>query len=362
MPKKLNIFTVSSNLFRVPTRKQDLVPGNSGAAQFVTEQIINGLVKKGHNITLFASGESKTLAKLVPTHPKQTATDPAVHYGTPKSLHTLHELYGIAKCYKAANKEKGLDLIHSHFMWQTGLFCDLSEAPTVSTLHSPLAYISNPTKKIFNDFKQNQYFISLSKAQRRPQPHLQYLANIPHGIDYKKIAWTERVKEKIIVISGRIHRHKGIWEAIQVAKKTGYKLYIFGSHYSEDEYWLNKIKPNINGKNIIYKGFASREEMYKIIRSAKAFLFPLNWEEPFGLVLIEALACGTPVIANGLGSVPEIIDHGKTGFITKDYKEMPKYLKMIDEIDRTECRKKVEEHFNLERMVDAYEKAFYKLT
>ncbi|MEK7603932.1 MAG: glycosyltransferase, partial [Patescibacteria group bacterium] len=159
--------------------------------------------------------------------------------------------------------------------------------------------------------------------------------------------------------AGRLEEKKGVFEAIQVAQATNSKLLIAGSP-SEGKYWDEKIAPHLNDK-IRYIGLVPYNEIARYFRNAKAFLFPILWEEPFGLVMAEAMAAGTPVIAFNRGSVPEVVVDGKTGFIVKTVEEMAEAIRKIGQIDRRECRKHVEDNFSVEKMVDGYERAFLKI-
>lgn len=353
--KKLRIAVLASNFIRVPPRPKDIPPGYSGAPEKMVSLITEELVKRGHKVTLFASRDSATKAKLVSVTKRSTGTDPKIGFSPLRPYLHHFEYLLVSKCYQMA-KGGQFDIIHSHLDIPAAFFAPLIRTPTVTTLHSPLA---GTRKIILNHFKKSQYFISISNNQRKSLPNLQYAATIYHGIDCKKIPFN-LYPEDYLVIAGRIHPSKGIKEAIQVAKKVNLPLIIMGSH-GEDEYWKKEIKPIIDGKKIIYKGLVSQEELFRIIKKSLAFVFPLQWEEPFGLALIESMACGTPVIALDRGSIPEIVQNGRTGFITKNLRGMVEVVKKIAQIPRKECRAWVEQNFTLEKMVNEYEKVFFKI-
>jgi glycosyltransferase involved in cell wall biosynthesis len=364
--EKIRIAILASNFIRIPPRPKDIPPQCSGAPEMMTSIIAENLVERGHDVTLFASGDSKTKGKLISVTEKATGTDPKIGFNpTGPQPHANYEYLLISKAYQMAKKNH-FDIIHSQLDIPTAFFAPLTKTPTISTLHSPL---SRTRQLILGNFKNTQYYISISNAQRKPLPDLNYAATIYHGIDSKKIPF-DKNPEDFLVITGRIHPNKGIKEAIMVAKKTGKKLILMGSHGRNDEYWKKDIKPEIDGRQIIYKGFLGHEEMFKIIKKAAAYILPLQWEEPFGLTMIETMACGTPVIAFDRGSVPEIIKNEKTGFICRpnDLDSMVKAIKRIYRMPEKEylemryrCRKSVEEKFTVERMVSEHEKVYRKI-
>ena len=362
--KKLKIAILSSNFIRIPPRPKDIPPMCSGAPEMIADILANGLVKKGHKVVLFASGDSKTKARLVSVTKKATSKDPEIGFipilydikGKKVGPSRFHEPYEILLISKAYQMAKNFDIIHSHFDTLTAFFAPLVKTPTVSTLHSPL---KGRKKTILSPFKKTQYYISISNAQRNPIPDLNYAATIYHGLDAKKIPFT-KIQGDYLIFSGRIHPSKGVEEAISIAKKANSKLVIMGKH-GNDKYWREKIKPQINEKQIIYKGFLSQKEMYEIIKKSKALILPLQWEEPFGLTLIEAMACGTPVIVFDRGSAREVVKDKKTGFVVNNINEAVKAVKKIGQIDRKECRRRVEENFTKEKMVDNYEKVYQEI-
>ena len=161
------------------------------------------------------------------------------------------------------------------------------------------------------------------------------------------------------MFAGRIIKEKGAAEAIEAAKKAGEKLLLVGTH-SNDEYWNKKIKPSL-GNTIEYIGPVPREKLHKYFKDAKTTLLPIDWEEPFGMVMTESMACGTPVIAFNRGSVPEIIKNGATGFIVKNVSEMARAINLVESIDRMACRRHVEAKFSAEVMIKRYEEIFVNL-
>jgi len=232
------------------------------------------------------------------------------------------------------------------------------KVPVFYTLHDP---IYSWKTEVFSMFASpNQHYISISDAQRKPAPNLNYAATIYNGIDLGAFPFSGSHDDYLLFI-GRLQPEKGLAEAVQIARMTGEKLLIIGPPVT-GEYWDKKVTPYL-GDKIQYLGFMPREKLFKYYQRAKATLVPIQWEEPFGLILTESMACGTPVIAFEKGSVPEIVIDGKTGFIIKDnnLEAMAGAVKKIGEINRADCRKHVEQNFSIQKMVDGYEKVFLKI-
>lgn len=352
--KKLRIGMLASNIIRIPpVPPEKYVPkGWSGAPEIVVHQLTEELVKRGHKVTLFASGDSETSAELVSV--SDTATWSSVGIGP----HEQYENMLVSKAYEMA-RNGHFDIIHSHFDLRSIYYAPLVDTPTISTLHSPLEGLR---KDIMQYFKKTQYYASISDNQRNPLPNLQYAVTAYNGVEIEKIPfYGKEKKQDYFVFAGRIMDIKGVAEAIGVAQRTQTRLMLFGSVDEKSEYWIKKIKPFVDGKQIIYKGIMPREELFEYMGKAKAFLFPLKWEEPFGLVAIEAMAAGTPTISFRRGSLPEIIEDGKTGFLCDTIDEMIDAAGKIENINPLDCRKRVENMFTVSKVVDRYEQAYYSI-
>jgi len=341
---------VASNVLRIPPLPPEkYVPeGWSGAPELIVHLITEELVKRGHEVTLFASGDSATQAKLesVTKGPTWQTED-----------HRQYENTLISKAYVMA-KQGHFDILHSHFDIRTAYFAPFVDTPTVSTLHSPLQGL---TKDILEYFKTSQYYVSISDNQRKDLPDLRYISTVYHGVEIDQIPFSQN-KEDYLVFAGRVVPKKGVAEAIEVAKKTNMRLLIFGTPEDpQGAYWQKTVKPQIDQKQIVYKGFVAREKLFQYYGKAKAMLFPINWEEPFGLVAIEAMACGTPVIAFRRGALPEIIEQGVNGFLVNNVEEMSMALARVESIEAARCRKTVEENFTVKKMVDGYEAAYHAI-
>ncbi|MBU3935004.1 glycosyltransferase family 4 protein [Patescibacteria group bacterium] len=323
-------------------------PSSNMAVYSHAAWLTNKLVDRGHQVTLFASGDSDTKAELISTAPtalsKMNLSENAIK-------HHYHLL--VSKCYNQASK---FDIIHSHYMILSSFYSGLVSTPTVNTLHSP---ISEEIKPFLRQFSKNRY-ISFSLAQRKTMPELNWIGNIYHGVDIKIFSFNPKPKNYFLYL-GRITKEKGVHLAIKAAKAAGVNLIIAGRSYPKEGYWHQEIEKYIDGEKIKYIGEANFKQKIELYQNAKALLFPTQYWETFGLVMIEAMACGTPVIGWDKGSVPEIVNNGKTGFVIKSVAEMIKAIKVIDVISREETRKRAEAYFSIEKMVSGYEKIYKRI-
>ena len=327
-------------------------PTTYGGAELVVYNLAEGLHKRGHDVTLFATGDSKVSCRLIPIAPKAVGSDDEM---TRDAL----IMKSVADALPMLQKEK-FDIIHNHTGWLALLLKTMIDYPMVTTIHG---IYGKREKRMYGEFKRHPY-ISISMAQRKTAPLLRYAANIYHGIEIDKFkpAYTTPKKDEYLAFLGRFSYVKGPLEAIKIAKATGMKLKMAGIvNEFERDYFEKEIKPLIDGKQIIHMGPVGHEEKVKLLRGAKALLSPIHWEEPFGLVNVEAMACGTPVIAMKRGSLPELIVQGKTGYVCRSLNEMIAAVGKIDKIDRKACRKHVESKFSIEKMIDAHERLFKRM-
>lgn len=354
--KKLKIAIFCTNQWPTPPPKTTFY-----APLWIVYYIAEGLAKKGHKVFYFGSKESKLkYAKLISDNKPATKYNKELLPYWPQKANemvTFDEFMLASKIYLMGKKEK-FDIINIHPYRRAIPLAVLTKTPTVITIHDPIEglakYMLSFTKKI-----PQIYLISLSNAQRRPLPNLNYIGTVYNGIELKNFKFNKKPKD-YFVLAGRFVPEKGIDLAILAAKKAGVKLKLAGGP-AEGEYWERKIRPHL-GKQIEYVGMLSYFQMGQFYGQGKALLAPIRWEEPFGLYFIEAMACGTPVIAFPRGSAPEVIKNQRTGFLVKNLNEMVKAIKKIDQIQRKDCRKWVESNFTLETMVENYEKVFYKIS
>ena len=358
--KKLRIATMVTGHFTTPPPR-----GVIYAPMDIALWISEGLVKRGHQVDFYAPQGSKIkglsvvhqgLNPLKQNNGDKILKGPKVGGAETAKIFNLWDQYLIAQMFRMAEQKK-YDILHIHPVDRAlPLALSHPKIPTVYTLHDPIY----PWRaKVFQMFSSpNQYYISISNVQRKPAPKLNYLATIYNGIDLNLFPFSAK-HDNYLLFVGRINPEKGVAEAVQAARKANEKLLIIGPPVSGN-YWNKKIAPYL-GSKIQYLGYVPYRNLFHYYRKAKALLVPIRWEEPFGLVMIEAMACGTPVIAFRRGSVPEVIKHKKTGFIVDTVGEMAKAVKNIDQIKRSDCRIHVERNFTIEHMVDEYEKAFLKL-
>lgn len=344
------------------------VPKNIIHAPLVlTNQLAEELSKRGHKVSLFASSNSRVKTfKLVKCGLPITKLP---FFQKIKEMNddtkilryiTLYQQKVLAEIYWQA---KNFDLIHLHLSDLEHIipFAKYSPTPTVITLHDRIT----PFRKIiFQQAREikNLYLIPISNIQRRHLHRANYLPTVYHGIDANQYPYKLKTGKYLITV-GRLVPEKGIDVAVKIARKTNLPLKILGKKYERGPgqiYWQKKIKPYLN-KKIQYLSMIPPYRLATYYQNAKALLFPIQWEEPFGLVMIEAMACGTPVIAFRKGSVPEVVKDGVTGFIVETEKEMISAVEKIDQIDRADCRAWVEKKFSLERMISNYEKVYYKI-
>lgn len=336
-----------------------------GGTEIIVHLLTEGLVKKGHEVTLFASGDSKTSARL--SFVFKTALGNSGY----NKKEPLHPLLHYIECFDRA---KEFDIIHNHAQYYAMFLAHLVKTPVLHTIHGSYSPEYTPEEKIhtLQRFKDHK-FISISNSQRSDLPELNYIATVYNGVDLSKFTFSQELGKYLLWI-GRITSKKGPVEAIHAARRLNMELRIVAAvDPSEEEYFVKEVKPLIDGKLVTFEGEVDNAKKIYYYQHALATLFPIEWEEPFGLVMIESLACGTPVVAYNHGSVPEVIKDGKTGFVVNSkngkagdfiIKEtgvdgLVEGVKRITQINRDECRKHVENNFSMDRMVDGYE-AVYK--
>ncbi|MBI4708777.1 MAG: glycosyltransferase family 4 protein [Candidatus Portnoybacteria bacterium] len=311
--------------------------------------LTNGLVELGHSVDLFAAGDSQTKGELSSVTPESTYTIPDMTEDIKK--HYVHLL--ISKCY---NRAKEVDIIHSHFNLLSSFYSNIVCTPTVQSIHSP---VNENVRPLLSQFKNNRY-ISFSLAQRKALPELNWIANIYHGVDTDLFSYNPDPLDYFLFL-GRVTEDKGVHLAIEAAKAANVPLIIAGKSYPTEGYWHGKIEEHIDGKMIRYVGEADFEKKIEWLKKAKCLLMPVQWEEPFGMVMIEAMACGTPVVGFKRGSIPEVVADRKTGYVVENVSEMVEAIKNIDKISRQETRKRAEIYFSVEKMVSGYAKVYQRV-
>lgn len=325
-------------------------PPGYGGVELVVGLLTDELVRRGHDVTLFASGDSITLAKLKSVYPRAFRLEPSI------SEYSAYEALQLNRVYKQASD---FDVIHSHVGYNSLFHASFVETPTVHTLHGTL----NPDNNQIYKEASEQPYVSISDAQRQPIKELNYAATVYNGIDTESHRfYAQPQSAPYLAFLGRISPEKGTHIAIEIARKSGVPLKMAGKVDRVDvDYFESKIKPHIDGKHIEYLGEANHFEKNELLGGAIAMLFPITWREPFGLVMTESMAAGTPVLAKPMGSVPEVIANGKTGFLCDSVDDYVDAIQRLSEIDRRECRAHVERHFSIKSMVDGYLEVYNKV-
>src|SRR5918999_3516598 len=321
-------------------------PSGYGGIEWVVSMLADGLAEAGHDVTLFASGDSHTQAKLEFVF----RNAPSARIGQ-----TFWELQHALGCFA---RDGEFDVVHDH----TGLLGlalgSLLRTPLVHTVHGPLTGHPGALYEQIVRIAPKAHLVSLSLNQRRPKPDLPWLANVPNALELSYYPFAPADGEYLLFL-GRMSPDKGAHRAVSIALEAGLPLKIAGkcAEPAEQEYFDTLVRPHL-GDGREYLGEVSHGDKVELLRSARATLFPIEWEEPFGLVMIESMACGTPVIATRWGAVPEVIEDGRTGIIVNEHTEMPAALEAADALDPAVMRRDVEERFTPQRMVADYLAAY----
>jgi glycosyltransferase involved in cell wall biosynthesis len=343
-PSRLRIAQVAPLYESVPPQ---LYGGTERVVSWLTEELV-GL---GHDVTLFASGDSRTSGHLVPVCPKALWRDPDARETLPQHVRMLELVFRDLSRF---------DVIHFH--------CDYIHFPlvrrlacaNVSTLHGQIHL--HDVEAIFKEYSELP-LVSISDAQRRPLPSANWQATVYHGLP-RNLHRFQPQAGKYLAFLGRISPEKGLDRAIEIARRAGMPLKVAAKIYDEDRpYFQSTIAPLINESRsfVEFIGEIGGEPKNEFLRGASALLFPIDWAEPFGLVMIEALACGTPVIAWRNASVPEIIEGGVTGFVVDNVEDATACVGRISEIRRSDCRSAFEERFDSRRMALDYVTVYRRL-
>lgn len=284
-------------------------PPTYGGIELVVSHLADELVRRGHDVTLFASGDSLTLAKLEAICPRALRLDPEFRE------YSTYETLELSQVYQRASE---FDVIHSHVGVTALALANFVPTPTVHTLHGSF---NKENSNVYAHHRQQKY-ISISEAQR--QVDLNYVSTVYNGIDPDNYPFIDQPQNPpYLAFLGRFSPDKGPQHAIAIAKKTGWHLKMAGKVDVVDaEFFDREIAPQIDGKQIEYLGEIDSVQKAQLLGNASVTLFPIAWREPFGLVMIESMATGTPAIGMNMGSVPEVIAHGETGFVCNSYEEM----------------------------------------
>ncbi len=341
-------------------------PRKYGGTELIVKHVTDELVRRGHEVTLFASGDSKTTAELIPLVPE--AVRVMTQATGQERVREAWKYIAVSNLLTKVREKGGFDIIHQHFGYRIAPFEKNFNSPVVTTCHIPLD--SDYIRLVYGMFKKHNY-VTISDAQRRGLPDLNFVGTVYNGIDLDQFAYSEKTDDYFAFL-GRMSAAKGPKQAIMAAKKAGVKLKMAAKLDADDRsYFEKEVKPYIDGKQIEYLGEIGSKEKEAFLRGAKGLLALIQWEEPFGLYFVEAMASGTPVIAVGRGSVPEIIKNGVTGFVTSQSTDVEEAAQAIGKIlkmpsreyleMRQACRRHVEENFTIGKMVDGYEAVYKKV-
>jgi glycosyltransferase involved in cell wall biosynthesis len=314
-------------------------PPKSGSVETMTSLLTEGLVASGVDVTLFATADSKTKATLHGTYPRGYWHDEQMW---------PWEMYEMLNLAAAIERASEFDIIHYEAAYYpiSLAFARLSPTPIVQTLHhSP----SEAEVQLWSRYPEAP-FVAISQEQARLLKGVNVVGTVLHGIDTDSFAFQETPDDYLLFL-GRFTDGKGPLQAIEIAKRAGLRLILAAA---EDDYYRERIAPHVDGRRVIYFGEADFKAKVKLYGGARALLYPIQAREPFGLVLAEAMACGTPVAALDRGAVREVVDEGVTGMIFEDLEQMANELPRVFDLDRRRVRERAVARFGAARMVDEY--------
>lgn len=318
-------------------------PRHYGPWEQCASNLTEGLLKKGIDVTLFATADSVTNAKLDAVIPMGYEEDRGQDAKVTECLHISN----------LVEKAGQFDLIHNHFDFLPLTYSRLIATPMVTTIHGFSSKLIIPVYKKYNS---TSHYVSISFADRSSE--LNYVANIYHGLNVNDFSFNEKPDDYLLYF-GRIHPDKGTAEAIEIAKQSKQRLIIAGI-IQDENYFNEKVKPFLNDQ-ITFIGHAGPEKRNELLSKASVLLHPINFKEPFGLSVVEAMLCGTPVIAFNKGSMPELIKSGQTGFLVENTEEAVEALKQLPRIHRRTCHVHARSEFSMEKMVDSYIEVYKKI-
>jgi glycosyltransferase involved in cell wall biosynthesis len=320
-------------------------PRTYGGTELVVHLLVEAQVRAGHDVSLFASGDSITSARLVSVVPRPRRA------GTESPGEQTRHLLNALACYREAHR---FDVIHNHAVPEGLALAQLSATPVVTTNH---LVMTDALRPLYADLPW--YHVSASWASAKGFPRHNSAGVVYHGIDLDSYPFTDRHGGYLLFL-GRMGVEKGPDRAIEVARRTGRRLLLAGKIGEVDRpYWTRDVEPKIDGSRISYVGEVGPDDKRRLLMGAEALLFPIAWPEPFGLVMVEAMACGTPVLALGAGSVSEIVAHGETGFVVDTVDQLVEVVRMVPMLSREAARRRAEARFSARRMADEYE-ALYR--
>ncbi|GAB4222954.1 MAG: hypothetical protein Kow0062_21980 [Acidobacteriota bacterium] len=319
-------------------------PRHYGPWEAVVSLLTEGLVRRGWDVTLFATADSRTAARLEAVCPRGYEEDDTLD---PKVWECLH----IAHLFEQADR---FDLVHNHFDFLPLTYSAMTRRPILTTIHG---FSSPRILPVYERYDARVHYVSISDADRAPQLH--YIETVHHGIDLDQFTFRD-TPGNYLLFFGRIHHDKGTREAIEIARRAGRRLVIAGIIQDRD-YFERHVAPAIDGDRVRFVGPAGPAERDRLLGGALALLHPIRFDEPFGLSVVEAQACGTPVIAFRRGSMAEVVEDGATGLLVDSIDEAVEACRTIDRLDRRRCRAWVASRFTVDRMLDGYERVYRRI-
>jgi len=312
-------------------------PRHYGPWESVVSLLTEELVSRGHDVTLFATGDSETKGRLHAVCARGYEEDPSI---VPKVWECLH----ISELFERAEE---FDIIHNNFDFLPLTYTGFVTTPVVTTIHG---FSSPGILPVYEKYNGKVFYVSISDADR--SPGLDYIKTIHHGIDINEFDFQPEPDDYLLFF-GRIHHDKGAREAIEIARICNKKLILAGI-IQDDTYYHQYIEPHLDNNDVAYSGSVGPVQRNQLLGNATALLHPINFNEPFGLSVIESMACGTPVIAFNKGSMPELVQNGRNGFLVKTVNEAIDAVSHIGDIERIYCRRHVEQNFTTSQMVEKY--------
>jgi glycosyltransferase involved in cell wall biosynthesis len=341
---------VAVKIAQVAPLAEAVPPRLYGGTERIVSYLTEELVRQGHQVTLFATADSRTRAELVPCFPQALRLDPSVRDPIPHILVMLDEVR--SRCEE-------FDVLHFHMdLLHFPIFHEIA-AHTLTTLHGRLDLPDLPA--FYRRFPQFP-LVSISKAQRRPMPPVNWVGTVYHGLPLELLRCTASPTEGYLAFLGRISPEKRPDRAIEIARRANVRLRIAAKVDEADrDYFDRHIRPLLQNPLVEFIGEIGDTQKSDFLGNARALLFPIDWPEPFGLVMIEAMACGTPVIAFAHGSVPEVIEEAVTGFIVNDIDEAVRAIGHVHTLDRRQIRHRFEQRFSVTRMACDYVEIYQHL-
>ncbi|HEX6981310.1 MAG TPA: glycosyltransferase family 4 protein [Balneolaceae bacterium] len=330
----MKIAVLSTVAWRTP-------PRHYGPWESVASNITEGLVERGHDVTLYATGDSVSQARVKSVCPRGYEEDPDI---IPKVWESLH----ISQLFEEADQ---YDLIHNHFDFLPLTYSGMTRTPVITTIHG---FSSPGILPVYRKYDSSTHYVSISDADRASD--LTYEATVHHGIQLEQFQF-ESQPDDYLLFFGRIHPDKGVREAIEIAQSCNKRLIIAGI-IQDQTYYEKFVAPQLSPGQVEYIGSVGPSKRNQLLGKAQGMLHPIFFDEPFGLSVIESMACGTPVIAFNRGSMPELINHGENGFLVSDIEQAIAAVGELKNIRREDCRTHVENYFIVDYMVDNYVKVY----